>query len=122
MDTMAAARSRVMEELAKKAGDLPLRLYNYSLPYTDPLLGTDVVSGLAQCTRDLAPSKCSRCILMYTAWVWRMFPNNSGGIIKGYDCYLRYQLGALNITMPPEPATPPMPPSVSASKYSSSVL
>ncbi|KAK1626510.1 hypothetical protein QYE76_000825 [Lolium multiflorum] len=60
MDTMAAARSRVMEELAKKAGDLPLRLYNYSLPYTDPLLGTDVVSGLAQCTRDLAPSKCSR--------------------------------------------------------------
>ncbi|KAM0829729.1 hypothetical protein ACQ4PT_066693 [Festuca glaucescens] len=126
MDTMVAARSRVMEELVKKAGDLPLRLYNYSIPYTDPLLGTDVVSGLAQCTRDLAPSKCGRCISMYTAWAWRLLPNNSGGVIKGYNCYLRYKLGALNITLPPQrtpptpvpritdselpPSTPPMPP------------
>jgi hypothetical protein len=132
MDTMVVARSRMMEELAEKAGDLPLRLYNYSLPYMDPLLGTSMVSGLAQCTQDLAPSECNRCISMYTTWALKLFKNNSGGAIKGYNCYLRYKLGALNITMPPQttlqppmphvtelpPSTPPMPRSKSSSSIS----
>jgi hypothetical protein len=131
IDTMVQARSRLMEELTKKAGDLPPRLNYYSLPYKDPLLGTDVISGLAQCTRDLAPSECNRCISMYTQWASILFPNNSGGAIKGYNCYLRYKLGALNITMPPQrtpptpmpritdselpPSTPPTPPSMFSS-------
>ncbi|KAK1626509.1 hypothetical protein QYE76_000824 [Lolium multiflorum] len=129
IDTMVQARSRLMEELTKKAGDLPPRLNYYSLPYKDPLLGTDVISGLAQCTRDLAPSECNRCISVYTRRASILFPNNSGGSIKGYNCYLRYKLGALNITMPPQrtpptpmpritdserlpPSTPPTPPSI----------
>jgi hypothetical protein len=129
MGTMVAARSRLMEKLAEKIADSSLQLYNYSLPYMDPLLGTDVISGLAQCTRDLAPSECNRCISVYTGWASKLFPNNSGGAIKGYNCYLRYQLGALNITMPPQatlpppmphvtelpPSTPPMPRSKSSS-------
>jgi hypothetical protein len=121
-DTMAAARMQLTGELSEKVGDTSLRLYSYTLPYNDSLQGTNVISGLAQCTRDLAPSECNSCVAWYSIWLWTMLRSNSGGGIKGYSCYVRYQLGALNITMPPEPATPPMPPSVSASKYSSSVL
>jgi hypothetical protein len=36
-----------------------------------------------------------------------MGPNNSGGAIKGYNCYLRYKLGALNITVPHVTELPP---------------
>jgi hypothetical protein len=111
MDTMVVARSRLMEVLVEKVADSSLLLYNYSIPYTDPLLGTDVISGLAQCTRDLAPIECSRCISVYTGQVSGQFPNNSGGALKGYNCYLRYKLGAFNITMPPHRTPqPPMPP------------
>jgi hypothetical protein len=117
METMTAVRSKLMDELVEKAGDRPARFYNYSLPYTDAMLGTDVMSGLAQCTRDLAPSDCNRCIAVYTPYVSTLFPNNIAGSIKGYSCYLRYQLGAIKITPPPaEPATPAMPPSVPAPK------
>jgi hypothetical protein len=131
MDTMVEARSPLMEELMERAGDLSPRMHYLSLPYNDSLLGTDVISGLAQCTRDLAPSECNRCISMYTQWASILFPNNSGGAIKGYNCYLRYKLGALNITMPPQrtpptpmpritdsklpPSTPPTPPSMFSS-------
>ncbi|KAM0853003.1 hypothetical protein ACQ4PT_051374 [Festuca glaucescens] len=129
MDTMITARSQLMEELAGKAGDWPERFYNYSLPYTDALLGTDVMSGLAQCTRDLAPSECNRCISSYTRLVLQVIPNSTesgrikgteSGRIKGYSCYLRYQLGAVEITAPPEPATLAMPPSVPAQRPSTS--
>ncbi|KAM0853004.1 hypothetical protein ACQ4PT_051374 [Festuca glaucescens] len=92
MDTMITARSQLMEELAGKAGDWPERFYNYSLPYTDALLGTDVMSGLAQCTRDLAPSECNRCISSYTRLVLQVIPNSTeSGRIKGYSCYLTVQ-------------------------------
>jgi hypothetical protein len=112
MYAMAAARSRLMELLAGKAGDLSQRFYNCSLPYTEPVLNSNLISGLAQCTRDLAPSECNRCISGYTQLVADMFPNNTDGAIAGHSCYLRYTLGVLVITMPPEPALPPpMPPS-----------
>jgi hypothetical protein len=115
METMTGVRSQLMDELVEKAGDRPERFYNYSLPYKDALLGTDVMSGLAQCTRDLAPSDCNRCIAVYTPLLSTLFPSNIAGSIKGYSCYLRYQLGAIKITPPPmEPATPAMPPSVPA--------
>jgi hypothetical protein len=108
---MVAVKSKLMEKLADKAGDSTGRLYNDSLPYKDTVLGTDVISGLAQCTPDLAPSECNRCISDYIYIVSRMYKNDSSaGGIKGYSCYLRYQLGTIKITKPPEPATLAMPP------------
>jgi hypothetical protein len=92
------------------AGDMALKITTFSLPYTDSGLRTDVISGLAQCTRDLPPSECQRCISSYAALMPELFTNRSGGEMKGYSCYLRYQLGPFDITMPPdEPATPPVP-------------
>jgi hypothetical protein len=120
-ETMIAVRSDLIEELVHKAGDWPNRFYNYSLPYTDRVLGTDVISGLAQCTRDLAPSECSRCLSAYTHLVSQLVQNDSSGIgIKGFSCYLRYQLGTIKITAPPLPALPPPPPPTSPSPRSKS--
>ncbi|KAK1626473.1 hypothetical protein QYE76_000835 [Lolium multiflorum] len=118
MTSMAIARSQLMDELAGRAGDgdgdgdLALRIMSYSLPYTDSELHTAVIAGLAQCTRDLSPSECQRCISSYTKLVPQLFTNRSGGGIKGYSCYLRYQLGPFDITTPPDvpAATTPMPP------------
>jgi hypothetical protein len=108
MNTMIEARSQVMEELKERVPDSSLLLYNYTIPCNDSLLGTYVISGLAQCTRDMAPSECNRCISVYTGWALEIFPNNSGGAIKGYNCYLRYQLAPIELTMTPERAPPPM--------------
>lgn len=120
MDSVNQALSRLLDELADKAGDLSRRLYNYSQSYTDRVLGKESISGLAQCRRDLAPSVCNRCISAYTISLSRMFPNQSGGAIKGYNCYLRYQVGALKITIPPEPAVmPPIQPILALSPSTS---
>ena len=45
--------------------------------------------------------------------------NNTAGSIKGYSCYLRYQLGEIKITPPPPPAAPAaLRPSTPGSKSS----
>jgi hypothetical protein len=62
-DTMAAARMRLKEDLSEKVSDSSLRLYSYAIPDNDSVLGTNVISGLAQVhARDMAPSECSSCI------------------------------------------------------------
>ncbi|KAG2630658.1 hypothetical protein PVAP13_3KG541200 [Panicum virgatum] len=68
--------------------------------------------GLAQCTRDLDASECSSCISSYTGRLGTQFPNNTGGAIKGYSCYLVYLVTPLDITLPPAPVAGP-PPSLS---------
>jgi hypothetical protein len=67
--------------------------------------------GLAQCTRDLNGSQCTRCITSYAKRLGELFPNNTGGAIKGYNCYLRYLVALINITLPPVAA--PAPPTSS---------
>uniref|UniRef100_A0A0E0FE08 Protein kinase domain-containing protein n=1 Tax=Oryza meridionalis TaxID=40149 RepID=A0A0E0FE08_9ORYZ len=115
MTTMNDTRRRLMSQLAERAGDTKLRLDNGSLPYADSKLGTSALYGLAQCTRDLAASECRRCLSGYVDDLSKTFPNNSGGAIKGYSCYLRYHLWPIDITLPPPPPLPPpsRPPSSS---------
>ncbi|BAF30255.1 L-type lectin-domain containing receptor kinase IX.1 [Oryza sativa Japonica Group] len=114
MTTMNDTRRRLMSQLAERAGDTKLRLDNGSLPYADSKLGTSALYGLAQCTRDLAASECRRCLSGYVDDLSNTFPNNSGGAIKGYSCYLRYHLWPIDITLPPPPLPPPSrPPSSS---------
>jgi hypothetical protein len=66
MNTMIEARSQVMEELKERVPDSSLLLYNYTIPYNDSLLGTYVISGLAQCTRDMAPSESATGVFQCT--------------------------------------------------------
>ena len=96
----------LMSELTGGAAASPLRLANGSTPYSS----SQEMYGLAQCTRDLNASECARCIGSYVSQLGKLFPNNSGGGVKGYSCYLRYQVAALDITLPPAPApAPPAP-------------
>ncbi|RLN01106.1 L-type lectin-domain containing receptor kinase IX.1-like [Panicum miliaceum] len=115
------ARSSLMNQLAKTAADAPLLLANESAPLAgSPSPGA--VYGLAQCTRDLTAGQCSWCLTTYINQLRDRFPNNTGGAIKGYSCYVRYKVGAFDITLPPRraalpppPVSPPTPPSPSVS-------
>ncbi|EAY83835.1 hypothetical protein OsI_39052 [Oryza sativa Indica Group] len=128
MTAMNDTRRRLMSQLAERAGDTKLRLDNGSLPYVDSKLGTSALYGLAQCTRDLAASECRRCLSGYVDGLSNTFPNNSGGAIKGYSCYLRYHLWPIDITLPPPPSSslappsPPPPPSVSGGLVAGSTV
>ncbi|PUZ67848.1 LOW QUALITY PROTEIN: hypothetical protein GQ55_3G466800 [Panicum hallii var. hallii] len=110
-----------MNQLAKTAADSPLLLANESAPLAgSPSPGA--VYGLAQCTRDLTAGQCSWCLTTYINQLRDRFPNNTGGAIKGYSCYVRYMVGAFDITLPPRraalpppPVSPPTPPSPSVS-------
>ncbi|XBH82978.1 hypothetical protein VPH35_071519 [Triticum aestivum] len=65
--------------------------------------------GLVQCTRNLNASECSRCLTKFVANLSSVFPNNTGGSIKGYSCYAIYAIGDgefLRATIPP-PNLPP---------------
>ena len=96
-----------MSELTGGGAATPLRLANGSTPYSS---SQQEMNGLAQCTRDLNASECARCISNYVSQLGKVFTNNSGGVFKGYSCYLRYQVAALDITLPPAPApAPPAP-------------
>ncbi|KAF2908743.1 hypothetical protein DAI22_12g205500 [Oryza sativa Japonica Group] len=112
MTTMNDMRRQLMSQLAERAGDTKLMLDNGSVPYSDSKLGTSALYGLAQCTRDLAPSECRRCLNGYVDGLSNTFPNNSGGDIKGYSCYVSYRLWPIEITLPPPPSpAPSLPPS-----------
>ncbi|XP_040385274.1 L-type lectin-domain containing receptor kinase IX.1-like [Oryza brachyantha] len=110
MTTMDSARWQLMWKLAWRAGDTALRLSSGSREYADRRLGSSAIYGLAQCTRDLAASECSTCLSRFVAKLTRIFPNNSGGAIKGPSCYVRYNLWPFDITMPPPPLPSPAPP------------
>ncbi|CAN6343746.1 unnamed protein product [Urochloa humidicola] len=77
----------------------PLLVANVSAPYSS----SQTMYGLAQCTRDLNASECTRCINHYVDHLGFLFPDQTGGAMKGYSCYLRYQVGAFEITLPPMP-------------------
>ncbi|KAL5206593.1 hypothetical protein ABZP36_034802 [Zizania latifolia] len=106
--SMAAARSSLMDELAKTAADSPLLLANSSTPYPGSPEGMKM-QGLVQCTRDLTAGQCTWCLTTYIAKLPEAFPNYTGGAIKGYSCYVRYQIGAFLITLPPAMPPPPSP-------------
>ena len=95
---LEAVWAPLMSKLKDGAATSPLRLANDTAPYDGKL----VMYGLAQCTRDLDGTDCSRCIGRYISLLEGLFPNNSGGVIKGYSCYLRYQVGEdFGTTLPP---------------------
>ncbi|GJN06682.1 hypothetical protein PR202_ga24438 [Eleusine coracana subsp. coracana] len=101
-----AARSGLMNQLARTAADSRLLLAHGSAPLAG--LEEDVY-GLAQCTRDLTPTQCTWCLATYIGSLREVFPNNSGGATKGYSCYVRYNIGAFDITLPPGTAPSPRP-------------
>ena len=104
-DAVRAAWVPLMRKLAGGVETSPLRISNDSTPYSGPQKGK--MYGLAQCTRDLNGSECSRCVSSYADELWSLFPNNISGVLRGYSCYLRYQVGAFDVTVapPPVPAT-----------------
>ncbi|KAL6643805.1 hypothetical protein ACP70R_018571 [Stipagrostis hirtigluma subsp. patula] len=107
----------LISKITGGAAASPLRLANDTSTYSS----SQDMYGLAQCTRDLDAGECWRCISEYTSQLGKLFPNNTGGAIKGYSCYLRYQVGAFDITLPPAPlAPPPAPPSPQPALGSSS--
>jgi hypothetical protein len=88
----------------------PLRLATGTTPYS-----SSQMYRLAQCTRDLDGKECYNCIHNYIEQIVKYFYNDTKhldttlGAMKGYSCYLRYQVAnKLDITLPPAPvpATP----------------
>ncbi|VAI27384.1 unnamed protein product [Triticum turgidum subsp. durum] len=85
---MSRMRSELIRRLMGKAGQVADRIASGTQRFTD----TQWVWAVAQCTRDLPASECTRCLSYYTDQLPRLFPNNSGGAIKGYSCYLGYAI------------------------------
>jgi hypothetical protein len=79
-------RFELLRRLTVKAGQAAQRIAEGTQGFTD----TQWVRAVVQCTRDLPASECTRCLSHYTDQLPRLFPNNSGGAIKGTSCYLRY--------------------------------
>ncbi|XBI87461.1 hypothetical protein VPH35_025554 [Triticum aestivum] len=106
--SMNATRWDLITRLAWEASRSPLRFANGSMPCT--VNGTSqMMHGLAQCTRDLNASECSSCLTEFVAALSDVRPNNIKGGVKGYSCYVAYSIGDdLKITIPPpaEEATP----------------
>ncbi|CAN6300892.1 unnamed protein product [Urochloa humidicola] len=100
---MRAARLRLLNLLAKKAaGDgRPLQLATGSQAYAAEARGggsppsQQVMYGMAQCTGDLAPSECGRCLAYLLAVASEDddgMGNATRGSVRGFSCYLRYQV------------------------------
>jgi hypothetical protein len=107
---LRAAWLPLMSKLTPDIRGTPLRIANDTVPYSTSQ--AQEMSGLAQCTRDLNGTECTRCIDSYINELPNLFPNNTGGSIKGYSCYLVYLVVRLGITLPPSPVSElPLPPS-----------
>ncbi|CAM0948994.1 unnamed protein product [Alopecurus aequalis] len=90
VDTFGLTQTRLelIRRLTVKAGQTSARIAEGTQQFTN----TQWVRAVVQCTRDLPPSECTRCLSYYTDQLPRVFPNNSGGAIKGSSCYLRYSI------------------------------
>uniref|UniRef100_A0ACD5ZIV6 Uncharacterized protein n=1 Tax=Avena sativa TaxID=4498 RepID=A0ACD5ZIV6_AVESA len=87
---LSQTRFKLIRRLAVKASKAAVRIAEGTEPFADRQWMRVVV----QCTRDLPPSECTRCLSHYADQLPRMFPNNSSGAIKGSSCYLRYAIFA----------------------------
>ncbi|KAL6629549.1 hypothetical protein ACP70R_029314 [Stipagrostis hirtigluma subsp. patula] len=113
MAGMNSARSALMSRLTEMAAGSTLRLGNGSESYTDSHGTQQVMYGLAQCTRDLNASECTRCLEHIVERESQSHQNNTYGTTKGYGCYVAYNMGQdLGITIPPAAAAPPPPPTI----------
>nr|XP_051189873.1 L-type lectin-domain containing receptor kinase I.3-like [Lolium perenne] len=88
VDTVGFSQTRLklIHRLTVKATQAAVRIAEGTQPFT----GMQWLQAVVQCTRDLPPSECTRCLSYYTDQLPRLFPNNTGGAIKGSSCYLRY--------------------------------
>ncbi|TVU50182.1 hypothetical protein EJB05_01544, partial [Eragrostis curvula] len=115
-DGVNSTRWKLLSQLAEEAAGSRLRLANGSQQYTDSQGRSQVMYGLAQCTRDLSASECTRCL---TKFVPNKSPPSAYSYVKGYSCYLAYSVGReLSINIPtempaPPPSAPLLPPSSS---------
>jgi len=108
---MNATRWTLMSRLMGEASSSPLRLANQSEVFQDYDGSSELMYGLAQCTRDLNASECTRCLTYLVAELSSSRPNNTYGAVKGYSCYVEYQIGRdLGIMLPPPPPPEPSPP------------
>jgi len=106
-----ATRWTLMSRLVGEASGSPLRLANQSEVFKDSDGSSQLMYGLAQCTRDLNASECTRCLTYLVAELSSSRPNNTYGAVKGYSCYVEYQIGRdLGIMLPPPPPPEPSPP------------
>jgi hypothetical protein len=101
--TMATAWLRLMADLTGRAAGTPSRVASGSTPYDESWK----VYGLAQCTRDLNASECSRCLSSLVGQLPELFGNESAGAVKAYSCYVHYDMSTFDITLPPVPEPPP---------------
>ncbi|CAN6355957.1 unnamed protein product [Urochloa humidicola] len=116
---MNTTRLRLMRWLAIEAAGSPLRQANGSDEFKDNDGSSRVMFGLAQCTRDLSSSECSRCLTYFVAKLSSSHLNHSYGAMKGYSCYIVYQIGEdLGITIPPAPpSTSPQQEAATSPRY-----
>ncbi|KAI4998230.1 L-type lectin-domain containing receptor kinase IX.1-like [Hordeum vulgare subsp. vulgare] len=102
--SMSDTRWDLLTRLVAEAAHSPLRLANGSVPYAATSQSpTTTMHGMVQCTRDLNASECSRCLTEFVSNLSAMFPNNTGGMMKGYSCYAIYNIGDgdfLRVTLP----------------------
>ncbi|XP_047083847.1 L-type lectin-domain containing receptor kinase IX.1-like [Lolium rigidum] len=104
--SMNSTQSKLMSRLMVEAAGSSLRWANGSDNYTDSQGMLQVMYGLAQCTRDLNASECTRCLTKFLAdplhatWIY------------GYSCYTRFQVvSPIPITIFPLAQLPQQPPS-----------
>ncbi|KAJ1265690.1 hypothetical protein BS78_08G094900 [Paspalum vaginatum] len=118
MAGMNATRRALMSRLSTDAAASPLRLANSSDVFRDADGSSQPMYGLAQCTRDLNESECTRCLTYMVAQLSTLLPllNTTYGSVKGYSCYVVYRIGTdLGVVFPPSPAPSapaPAPPAV----------
>lgn len=108
MAAMNTTRWRLLFKLADEAAvsKSELRFANGSTRYKDSQGTSQVIYGLAQCTRDLNASECIKCLTTFMEGL----SSNTYGTAKGYSCYVAYKIGEdLGITMSQALAAAPRP-------------
>ncbi|KAF8666480.1 hypothetical protein HU200_053591 [Digitaria exilis] len=106
MAGMNTTRWKLMVGLIRQASNSSLRWANGSVVFSDSDGSSQKLYGLVQCTNDLSASECTRCLTDFTAKLSSSHSNGTNyGAVKGYSCYVVYQIGRkLGITIPPAPS------------------
>ncbi|PUZ67036.1 hypothetical protein GQ55_3G399100 [Panicum hallii var. hallii] len=104
----------LMSSLAAEAAVSELRLAKGSQVYKGSKGISQVIYGLAQCTRDLNSSECNRCLAYFVEELLSSSLSVNNYAVKGYSCNVAYKIGqdfdSIIRAVPMAPSTIAQPP------------
>ncbi|CAL4997731.1 unnamed protein product [Urochloa decumbens] len=96
----------------------PMFATGEAMYYSSVVPNGTTMYGMVQCMRDRTAAECGRCLQDSIPRLPGCCYGNMGGLVLGYDCYLRMEMYTFyDLALDPAPAPPPLAPTPTSTPF-----